>query len=87
MGRQGGTVGDSSARKSYATSGCSLAAPSATTRPTRHAASCSPGTASRALVDQGSFVEDGLFANALADGLPADGVVTGSARSTAGRCA
>ena len=32
------------------------------------------------LVDQGSFVEDGLFANALADGLPADGVVTGSAR-------
>jgi acetyl-CoA carboxylase carboxyltransferase component len=33
-----------------------------------------------ALVDPGSFVEDGLFANALADGLPADGVVTGSAR-------
>ncbi|HEX6500991.1 MAG TPA: acyl-CoA carboxylase subunit beta [Micromonosporaceae bacterium] len=31
------------------------------------------------LVDEGSFVEDGLFANALADGLPADGVVTGSA--------
>ena len=39
------------------------------------------------LVDEGSFVEDGLFANVLADGLPADGVVTGSARSTAGRCA
>ncbi len=33
-----------------------------------------------ALVDPGSFVEDGLYANALADGLPADGVVTGSAR-------
>jgi len=31
------------------------------------------------LVDEGSFVEDGAFANALADGLPADGVVTGSA--------
>ncbi|MFG2038784.1 acyl-CoA carboxylase subunit beta [Dactylosporangium sp. NPDC048998] len=31
------------------------------------------------LVDEGSFVEDGLFANALADGLPADGVITGSA--------
>jgi acetyl-CoA carboxylase carboxyltransferase component len=31
------------------------------------------------LVDEGSFVEDGLFANALADGLAADGVVTGSA--------
>ena len=33
-----------------------------------------------ALVDPGSFVEDGLFANASADALPADGVVTGSAR-------
>ena len=31
------------------------------------------------LVDTSSFVEDGLFANALADGLPADGVVTGLA--------
>src|SRR5215207_5678778 len=31
------------------------------------------------LVDAGSFVEDGLYANALADGLPADGVVTGTA--------
>ncbi|MEU7865616.1 acyl-CoA carboxylase subunit beta [Dactylosporangium sp. NPDC049140] len=31
------------------------------------------------LVDEDSFVEDGLFANALADGLPADGVITGSA--------
>ncbi|MEV6925403.1 acyl-CoA carboxylase subunit beta [Dactylosporangium sp. NPDC051485] len=31
------------------------------------------------LVDEGSFVEDGLFANALADGLPADGVITGTA--------
>ena len=29
------------------------------------------------LLDPGSFVEDGLFANALADELPADGVVTG----------
>ncbi|MDP3973085.1 MAG: carboxyl transferase domain-containing protein, partial [Candidatus Nanopelagicales bacterium] len=32
-----------------------------------------------ALVDEGSFVEDGIFANALATGLPADGVVTGIA--------
>src|SRR5688572_23755719 len=31
------------------------------------------------LVDEGSFVEDGMFANALADGLPADGVITGAA--------
>jgi acetyl-CoA carboxylase carboxyltransferase component len=31
------------------------------------------------LVDEGSFVEDGLYANALADALPADGVITGSA--------
>jgi acetyl-CoA carboxylase carboxyltransferase component len=31
------------------------------------------------LVDDGSFVEDGLYANALAGDLPADGVVTGSA--------
>jgi acetyl-CoA carboxylase carboxyltransferase component len=29
------------------------------------------------LLDAGSFVEDGLFANVLADELPADGVVTG----------
>ncbi len=33
----------------------------------------------RLLTDPDSFVEDGLFANAAADGLPADGVVTGSA--------
>jgi acetyl-CoA carboxylase carboxyltransferase component len=32
------------------------------------------------LVDPGSFVEDGMLANALAEGLPADGVVTGTAR-------
>jgi len=32
------------------------------------------------LLDDGSFVEDGLLANALADGLPADGVVTGTGR-------
>ncbi len=32
------------------------------------------------LVDEGSFVEDGRYANVLAEGLPADGVVTGSAR-------
>jgi acetyl-CoA carboxylase carboxyltransferase component len=32
------------------------------------------------LVDEGSFVEDGMYANALADGLPADGVITGTAR-------
>src|SRR5262249_40118022 len=29
------------------------------------------------LLDEGSFVEDGLFANVLAEDLPADGVVTG----------
>jgi methylmalonyl-CoA decarboxylase subunit alpha len=33
----------------------------------------------RLLVDDGSFVEDGLYANAVAGDLPADGVVTGSA--------
>jgi methylmalonyl-CoA decarboxylase subunit alpha len=33
----------------------------------------------RRLVDEGSFVEDGRYANALAEGLPADGVVTGTA--------
>ena len=32
------------------------------------------------LLDDGSFVEDGLLANALADDLPADGVVTGTGR-------
>src|SRR5215813_2761533 len=31
------------------------------------------------LVDADSFVEDGRFANVLADGLPADGVITGTA--------
>jgi acetyl-CoA carboxylase carboxyltransferase component len=30
------------------------------------------------LLDEGSFVEDGLLANALSPGLPADGVVTGT---------
>jgi methylmalonyl-CoA decarboxylase subunit alpha len=29
------------------------------------------------LLDQGSFIEDGLYANVLAEDLPADGVVTG----------
>ena len=32
------------------------------------------------LVDDGSFVEEGLYANSLAEGLPADGVITGIAR-------
>ena len=32
------------------------------------------------LCDEGSFVEDGLLANALGDDLPADGVVTGLGR-------
>jgi acetyl-CoA carboxylase carboxyltransferase component len=36
------------------------------------------------LVDDGSFTEDGAFANVLAGGLPADGVVTGTA-AIAGR--
>ncbi len=31
------------------------------------------------LVDAGTFVEDGAYANAVADGLPADGVITGQA--------
>ncbi len=31
------------------------------------------------LTDDGSFTEDGRYANVLADGLPADGVVTGTA--------
>ena len=31
------------------------------------------------LTDPGSFTEDGAFANVLADGLPADGVITGTA--------
>jgi acetyl-CoA carboxylase carboxyltransferase component len=34
----------------------------------------------RLLVDEGSFIEDGLFANALDKELPADGVVTGLAK-------
>ena len=33
----------------------------------------------RLLVDEGSFSEDGIFANAAADGLPDDGVITGTA--------
>jgi acetyl-CoA carboxylase carboxyltransferase component len=33
----------------------------------------------RLLVDEGSFVEDGFFANAVAGDLPADGVITGTA--------
>src|SRR5579875_2106774 len=36
------------------------------------------------LVDPGSLAEDGIFANALARGLPADGVITGTA-TVAGR--
>jgi Carboxyl transferase domain len=32
------------------------------------------------LLDAGSFIEDGLFANVLAEDLPADGVVTGLGR-------
>ncbi|WP_229076508.1 acyl-CoA carboxylase subunit beta [Actinoplanes sp. DH11] len=32
------------------------------------------------LIDEGTFVEDGLYANSLAEGLPADGVITGSGR-------
>jgi acetyl-CoA carboxylase carboxyltransferase component len=33
----------------------------------------------RLLIDEGSFTEDGRYANVLADGLPADGVITGTA--------
>jgi acetyl-CoA carboxylase carboxyltransferase component len=33
----------------------------------------------RLLTDEGSFVEDGLYANVLAGDLPADGVITGTA--------
>lgn len=32
------------------------------------------------LLDENSFVEDGLFANCLEDGLPADGVITGTGK-------
>ncbi len=32
------------------------------------------------LLDPGSFVEDGLFANSRAEGFPADGVITGTGR-------
>lgn len=32
------------------------------------------------LLDEGTFVEDGLLANAIADGYPADGVITGVGR-------
>lgn len=34
----------------------------------------------RRLLDEGSFTEDGLLANSVADELPADGVVTGLGR-------
>lgn len=34
------------------------------------------------LCDKDSFIEDALFANCLAEGLPADGVVTGPERSS-----
>ncbi len=34
----------------------------------------------RDFLDEGSFTEDGLLANAMADDLPADGVVTGLGR-------
>ena len=37
------------------------------------------------LLDEGSFVEDGLFANVAADDLPADGVVTGVGRGRPAR--
>ena len=33
----------------------------------------------RLLTDEGSFTEDGRYANVLADGLPADGVIPGTA--------
>ena len=37
------------------------------------------------IADAGSFTEDGRFANVLADGLPADGVMTGIGPCTAVR--
>ena len=61
-------------------SGCWPAAPSATTPRTRAKGKLFARERIALLVDEGSFVEDGLFANALADGLPADGVITGTAR-------
>ena len=63
---------------SYA-SGPAPAGPTNTTRRTPARANCSPGSGSPSWSTTGSFVEDGLLANALADGLPADGVVTGTA--------
>ncbi|MBV9856778.1 MAG: acyl-CoA carboxylase subunit beta [Streptosporangiaceae bacterium] len=52
--------------------------------PRYHAAAAEQGklfarTRIAELADEGSFTEDGRFANALAEGLPADGVVTGTA--------
>ena len=38
----------------------------------------------RLLVDEGSFVEDALLANASAGDLPADGVITGGSLTVAG---
>ena len=60
------------------------AAASATARPTAAAADKLAAQGKLAvreriaeLVDEGSWVEDGRLANALAEGLPADGVITG----------
>ena len=47
-------------------------------RSSRNRTSSSSATGLDLLLDAASFVEDGLLANALADDLPADGVVTGT---------
>ena len=66
--------------ESSSTHGRAGAAPATCTRRPRSwpgRTSCSSATGSRCCSTTGSFVEDGLLANTMADDLPADGVVTG----------
>ena len=62
-----------------------LAPPTRRGQARRRRASSTSASGSRCCSTTASFVEDGQLANALAAGLPADGVVTGRGRSTAGR--
>ena len=65
----------------------SAAGPSGTTRPRPAKGKLFARERVDLLADAGSFTEDGAFANVLADGLPADGVITGTRPWTAGRSA
>ena len=60
--------------------GAGAATSTGTPRSSPGRTSCSSATGSRCCSTPGSFVEDGLLANASADDLPADGVVTGVGR-------